>query len=209
MRANVSGRSSCTFCSGPDPSEVVTDTPGGLRAIASYGAFVPGWTIVVPPAHVPSTTALSREAGREFANFRSDVGALIESRLGPYVMFEHGAADFSRPAGCGVDHAHVHMVPLDIDLRRAIADLEEPDLDLAWERVDGLPVHRPGSDYIWVCDSTGAWIAYTYSQPSQVVRRALARHLGVDQWDWKADLRLEMIALTTQLLAEQQLGASA
>lgn len=209
MRAANKRCSTCTFCEASNPSEVIRETPGGLRALASYGGFVPGWAIIVPPEHVPSTAMLSADARIKFDQMREEIGRLLEDRAGRYVMFEHGAADFLRPAGCGVDHAHVHLVPLDLNLREAIAELRDPDLDLDWRPVLDWPEPRHGHDYIWVCDRTGSWINYTTQQPSQVVRRAIARALGVSQWDWKADLRLDNVHETTRLFGVEELRASA
>lgn len=209
MQANGLSRSTCKFCGSSSPSELIRETADGLKALASYGAFVPGWTIIVPPEHVPSTARLGVDARLVFDSFRAEVGRLIEDRIGRYVMFEHGAADFSRPAGCGVDHAHVHLVPLEIDLREAIADLCDKELELDWRPILDWPEPEHGNDYIWVSDRTGSWISYTTRQPSQVVRRAIARVLGVSQWDWKADLRLDNVRETTRLLSVEELRASA
>lgn len=209
MHASGSSHSTCRFCEAPNPSEVIRQTSGGLRALASYGGFVPGWTIIVPPQHLPSTARLGIDARRRFDHFRAEVGSLIERRVGRYVMFEHGAADFSRPAGCGVDHAHLHLVPLDMNLREAISSLGDPDLNLDWQPVVGWPEPRQGNDYIWVSDRTGSWVSYTREQPSQVARRAIARVLGIPQWDWKLDLRLENVRETTRLLSLDGLSVSA
>lgn len=204
MHADGRTAPTCSFCAAANPSELIRESRGGIKALASYGGFVPGWTLIVPPEHVPSTACLSFDARAKFDEFRKEIGRVIEDRAGEYVMFEHGAADFSRPAGCGVDHAHIHLVPLDVDLRWAIAELGDLDLESAWQPVVDWPVHKDGKDYIWVSDRTGSWISHTSSQPSQVVRRAIARVLNLSQWDWKKDIRLDNVRETTRLLSVDQ-----
>ena len=42
----------------------------------------------------------------------------------PVTMFEHGASHTGSIMGCGVDHAHVHLVPLDFNLaEEAVSEL--------------------------------------------------------------------------------------
>lgn len=190
----------CNFCQAPQSPELIRLSPQG-RVIASFGAFIPGWSLVVPSQHVPSTASLTRREWGEFEGLLMETRALIEANLGPTVAFEHGAADFTRASGCGVDHAHIHLVPGDFHLRREVSSLGSEFARYEWvSSASNRPSAAPGDDYIWIQDRTGTWICRTRDQPSQVVRRALAQTLGIKTWDWKLDHRLDTVALTQRLL---------
>jgi hypothetical protein len=44
------------------------------------------------------------------------VNTLIESRFAPPTAFEHGDTHPGTTFGCGIDHAHLHVVPLPIGM---------------------------------------------------------------------------------------------
>jgi diadenosine tetraphosphate (Ap4A) HIT family hydrolase len=83
-----------------------------FRVVPSKGGFVPGWLMIVPKAHVLSTAALADDQCDEFVELISFVGTQIARRFGNPTVFEHGAVAEKSSFGCGIDHAHVHLVPL-------------------------------------------------------------------------------------------------
>ncbi len=197
--AGSTANNDCTFCNPPQPFEVITHTTRG-RAIASFGAFIPGWTLVVPPRHVPSIAALTPAEWPEYEFLFDTTRALVEDRFGETIAFEHGASSFFRAAGCGINHAHAHIVPIDIDVREAVSLLGGEFEAYEWEPTGRRPTSLPDHDYIWVADRTGTWIRHTRDQPSQVVRRALASAVGAMTWDWKENHRLDMVRRTQSVL---------
>ena len=115
-------------------------------------------------------------------------------------MFEHGPADPGTAVGCGIDHAHVHLVPAgSLDLTStALREFS----DLAWRPARSFSDTRDASvmgvPYLYV-ESPGAaaWIATGHDIPSQALRRILAAEQGrPDEYDWKAFPRLEMVQET-------------
>jgi hypothetical protein len=47
--------------------------------------------------------------------------ALLETQYDkPVVAFEHGPSTEKHGTGCGVDHAHLHLVPTDCDLLASV-----------------------------------------------------------------------------------------
>lgn len=188
----------CRFCSAVSREEVLLSSER-TNAFASVGAYIEGWTLVVPRTHVFALADLDTDEWRDFAALTGKVRARIEAVYGSTVMFEHGAAGSARTAGCGVDHAHLHILPWATDLRSEIA--RTPDLPgFEWDQAGTRPRGKSGQDYIWLSDSSGSWITHAPELPSQVVRRALANALAIDEWDWKADHRLAVLAATNSKL---------
>src|SRR6185503_1320171 len=55
---------------------------------------------------------------KEFKNF---LCSILTQCYGAVGAFEHGPSAASRTVGCGVDHAHLHLVPLQFDLAAAVS----------------------------------------------------------------------------------------
>lgn len=190
----ISTDADCKYCDIATLEDAVLSGLSGT-AVPSFGAMVEGWLLVFPARHVLSVAELSETECADFEALVEEARHLVEERYGPTVQFEHGSAGVGRLAACGVDHAHVHVVPLVIDLRRAIAALDL-DLEFGWESVDSRVQMPRASDYVYLSDSTGAWVSYHQWLPGQVVRRAIAKSLGIEEWDWKQNARMSIVEAT-------------
>lgn len=191
-------QSGCRICDAPERERLVGQSRRSV-AFPSLGAFVEGWVLVAPRSHVVALSELARDEWQDLSEMLETCNRQIKAAYGPTVLFEHGAAGTSRTAGCGVDHAHMHIVPWNGDLREEIARV--PDLgEFTWRNAEGQPRGDGGMDYIWLCDASGTWITYAPELPSQVIRRAIARELGLSWWDWKSDLRRETAEATADRL---------
>ena len=80
--------------------------------VPSKGGFVPGWVMVVPKTHVLSVAQLPNPLYPEMKQLVAEVSARLTECFGPPTAFEHGAVVENSSFGCGVDHAHLHLVPL-------------------------------------------------------------------------------------------------
>src|SRR3989442_10265909 len=87
----------------------------GFVVIPSLGSLVKGWLLIVPKRHVISAAMLDEEAVAELGFITQRVAEILASHYGSAIVFEHGPSCVSREAGCGVDHAHVHMLPFEVD----------------------------------------------------------------------------------------------
>jgi diadenosine tetraphosphate (Ap4A) HIT family hydrolase len=54
---------------------------------------------------------MSKEEFEELAGVKRRIGKVVRATYGRSTAFEHGAASFSKNAGCCIDHAHLHIVP--------------------------------------------------------------------------------------------------
>src|SRR5258706_12627640 len=88
-------------------------------AIPSLGSLRKGWLLVVPKKHFLSTAALPPHLLQEMIKVKQALTEVLTESFGEIWAFEHGPAGGGRLAGCGVDHAHLHIVPLEIDLLQA------------------------------------------------------------------------------------------
>jgi ATP adenylyltransferase len=181
-----------------------------FAALPSVGAIVPGWVLVVSKHHVLNMGLVPLHLQTELGEFARAVKGLVESRFGPAVAFEHGPSADNQQAGCGVDHAHLHVVPTDCDLIRRTPGLF--DGEIKWAKAAALvatvePARR-GTNYLFVEDQSGTrWIGTHPRLPSQLFRRVIAEWVGKGQrYDWKQfpepeNVRRTLAAFESQALA--------
>jgi len=155
----------------------------------SLGALVEGWLLIVPKDHALCLGALSQQLHLELDELRGQVSLALEECYGPVTVFEHGPAQPCHSVGCGVDHAHLHILPTQINLIEGVKDIfPEP---LNWESVRGVQetarLYKAGQPYLYVEQSPG--MGYVTTHPnlqSQMFRKVIARHIGrPEQYNWR------------------------
>src|SRR5260221_4771447 len=116
----------CCFCSFaatgvPGPwDEVVYETDRFL-VLPTKGSLVPGWLLVAAKRHAICAGALSAAEHDELRECVSVAKDLVASKFGSPTVFEHGPSEEHTALGCGIDHAHIHVVPLQFSLKAAAA----------------------------------------------------------------------------------------
>ncbi len=195
------------------------DTPlfasDSFVALPTVGALLEGWLLVVPRSYHLSFAKLSSEMFSELELFLKEVVAVLESTYGPVCAFEHGPVEAESATGCGVDQAHLHLVPTQIDIRSA-AQFIAPNV--AWSRIDSLQAVRQNAavrrtPYWFVQQRYGVSDCYIgeclYGEtPSQLFRRALAAKLGrPETFDWKIEAGEDRIEATVRRLGAQTVCA--
>lgn len=204
-------RVNCRFCHLRQFEIPIIERPIGL-AVPSIGAYLEGWLLVVPYRHTIALADLTECERIEFDMLAHEAEQLVIGRYGRTVMFEHGPAMRGRSAGCGVDHAHLHIVPINMVLHEAVTT-DEDGRKLEWRPAtqpwDAHIEHSIGLDYLFVREVDGtAWLTATPAAPSQLFRRAIAEYLGEQNWDWKDDFRHEVVASTYRGLLDSSTSSS-
>jgi ATP adenylyltransferase len=159
-------------------------------AIPSLGQLVEGYVLICTRAHYFSIGAAllkKPELRIELANFKRKVQVKLREVYGSRsIAFEHGAASFTNRAGCCTDHAHIHIVPTEVDL---ISRLAKTSLRWDGSRLSQLFRYAAGGNaYLYYEDVRGDGISAVADAPipSQLFRRILSAELGrPDEWDWR------------------------
>ena len=160
---------------------------GGFVLMPAIGQIVPDSFLLLPEQHVHRMADL-RPSDLRVAN---EILRRIEGTLGiPLLFFEHGA----RPAtdgGCGIYHAHIHVMPW----RRAIdpADLLEGGIPARRPFIEHIEDLRNEPEYI-VAGASGRPVksvsirtANRAGYGSQYLRRRIAQAVGTPKaWDWRS-----------------------
>lgn len=205
---NESSKSHCRFCAvtagGGDVFDSRWHSTADYAALVSVGAFVPGWTLVCPVAH--AANLLGHYSRADFWDFVSATAAMVESQYGKSVIFEHGAARETSLTGCGVGHAHLHIVPLQFSLQSAAVEASEGHL--VWQRCDAREIAftAEGREYLFVADHladkrTEGLICLLEAPTSQFFRRVIADRLGMpDSFDYKTHPMLDIAKSSAAVL---------
>lgn len=196
----------CAFCdrvrseSGTADDWAVLFEDEHFVAVPSLGAFIPGWLLVLPRRHELNLAQMPTSRLDDLWSFVERFLPAWTAEFGPITMFEHGPSGQGRNAGCGIDHAHLHVVPSgDWDL---LADAKRQLPMLEWRHVSGLGDVRPeltaGKDYLFLRAPDGRlWAAAHTDVPSQALRRVIAANLHIpERYNWRDHPHRDVVRAT-------------
>jgi ATP adenylyltransferase len=160
-----------------------------LDIVPSLGPIVPGHLLVIPRVHVTAMSVASPAALDELDSALERLGHAFLLGNRP-LWFEHGSLGAPSAGGCGIEHAHLHMLPTNQDLPCLPATPSGRD----WVALGGIgpveAVRRAGSSkpYLLLGQGEQSWMDKPLAVVSQHMRRELSRVLGAytrDSWDWR------------------------
>ncbi len=177
--------------------------------LPSLGALVEGWLLLLPKEHFLSFGTLPDRLVSEMQELKQEVITRLDKLYGPVSVFEHGPCAEGRSVGCGVDHAHMHLVPIEWDLRQAVAPFLPSEV--SWLSADLETCRdaiRNESDYLYLEQPVGkGHLVFGQNLGSQVFRRAIATHIGVpEEFNWRNDPQVENIEKTIATIREDLLS---
>ena len=148
----------------------------------SLGAFIEGWILIISKRHITSMSQLSAIEMQQLSTLIVDVRERVEQVYGSTVVFEHGSLKPGTHFGCGIDHAHVHIVPFEDSI---LPIINKELIDIRWrelKRIKDIDLEK--KPYLFVIDreESNGVISNPDSIPSQFIRRVLAKHLGISEY---------------------------
>ena len=179
-------------------------TAAGFEVVPSLGALVPGWLLAAPIEHRLRMADCSPGERRVLTMVRRQVHYKLEATFGPVISFEHGPRAPGSAAGCSVDHAHLHVVPVAgsvFDITRRLAP------KLSWESVTTMEAAWDSIDaedaYVAIEQEGDCWLARDRADriPSQLFRQAIAELTGDSEWNWRTEPQVGTVDLTIRTLA--------
>jgi ATP adenylyltransferase len=199
----------CHLCSPNTENEwnaTLMESPN-FRVLPSLGALVEGWVLILPKPHFLSMGKLPSSLLLEMRSLKNAISTQLNRIYGPVYAFEHGPGEANRKVGCGVDHAHLHLVPLDFDLLSASAAYL-PDHS-AWREAtfaDCQAAAQTRQDYVYLEEPRGrSWVIRDRELGSQLLRRAIATRLGApNEFNWRSNPQIENVRATLRALAPER-----
>lgn len=152
--------------------------------IPSVGSLVPGWLLVVPRQQANSYAELQPGLRSSLFSLAQRAASKV-SQWGPVIFLEHGATRPNSVTGCGVDQAHLHVVPTHADLLSRVLK----DRKVHWEKTDGLDPWSSipqNQEYYLISVGDHTFVGYPSAPVSQYFRKQLAQEIGLpNEWDYK------------------------
>jgi diadenosine tetraphosphate (Ap4A) HIT family hydrolase len=174
--------------------------------LPSLGSLIEGWLLVVPKKHVINLSLLEKIQYVELENIVSNLEYCLGSFYGNCVLFEHGPRYLGSKAGCGVDYAHLHILPTKFDLMIGINKFL--NIEYNWLELSKLSeiasFKNRSKDYLYYRNQNGKHFITLSSQiPSQLFRQVLAYYLNTpEKYDWKLYPENEKVQGTINKLSD-------
>jgi diadenosine tetraphosphate (Ap4A) HIT family hydrolase len=177
--------------------------------IPSLGSLVSGWLLIVPKRFSLNLSLLKKSELEELDNLATNCERTIKEKYGTNVVrFEHGPSIAKSKVGCGVDYAHLHLVPINFDLIIGLQQLLH--IDYYWTEINSLVSLSDinfGANYLYYRNIANQhFITVQENIPSQLFRRVIASYLHAPEtFDWKLFPQIDKIEDTINNLSQVEL----
>lgn len=146
-----------------------------------------GHTLISPNHHVGSIAQVADKSALIETTERTIAGLRLKN--GEYAIFEHGVGT-GKTGGCGIDHAHVHVLPLSsASAAKCLSRIREDHRGRAtvvtdyWSAVGSRD--RTDTYLVFWHSTEGGVAAVSDAIQSQYLRRVVAASVGMSDWDWR------------------------
>jgi ATP adenylyltransferase len=186
------------------PWDTIIERRRNFAIVPSKGALIPGWLLVVSEQHHIASAALDKNERIDLEEGIESARLMVESVFGAATIFENGPSAKATALGCGIDHVHIHVVPLGFSLSEATRR-RHPSIE--WLPCESLAqlstVHSQGKAYFYVREPNRSPVfAIPKIRQSQLLRRVIAAEVGKEQlWDYTSHFGLDNISRTLESLS--------
>jgi len=174
-----------------------------FAVIPSIGQIVEGHLLLVPINHYTAIADMPVGLILEAVALQTNIRTVLTKSYGSSVFFEHGIRN-GEPGGCGIDHAHLHAVPLAAS-SDPVQLLKQQHAFKSINDISDISRQIPfNASYLFYEEITGQkWVFETDWIPSQYVRKLLAETVGNDSWNWRECGREKTLIQTIERLSNQ------
>ncbi len=184
----------CVFCDPEKMKERLIWENADWSVVATLGQIVGGYVLIIPKAHIPCLGALP--LGGAMANLVTTIYSAARALNLEYVhddspgavsrilMFEHGIV------GQTVKHAHLHLLPVKVDLTpKIVADFPTVDIDNLSDSdsyLQDVYASRQEPYLFWTTPNGDSMICWNPPAPSMYLRLITAELLGFpERGNWR------------------------
>jgi len=182
------------------PSRIVHATPHFL-VFPPLGQFTEGGLLLATREHHRAMACLSEDLYDELERLMQETSDLLLERYGRRpVFFEHAPLAPGDKGTCCVDHAHLNVFPVDVDVHRHLKRFPHTAMGRMHELAEAGPRSQ---GYLFLQTGQGSRFVYDVGiAPSQYVRKIITSQLGQpERWHWREYLGLEELKRTVATLS--------
>jgi len=165
------------------------------------GQMVEGYLLIIPVNHYMSYSHLELRLYDKLQRLKNVVSKILTLTYGVPMFFEHGPMAHSMRAGSCCDHAHIHAVPMNVDISDELAQ-SGFDVRTIQSLSDLKSQFEREQPYLYYENQEGrAIVMDAPSVPSQYIRRLIAEKLDWgDKWDWMLHFNIGYLRNTVENL---------
>ena len=156
-------------------------------ALVTVSPIREGHVLIVPKKHHKGLMQSDSLEYADFKRFFYKVKRMLDAKYGTTVYFEHGVGSNIVDGGCGIDHAHVHLLPASHnEINNLISDIRS-DFDLGLLSMDEIKKRTLNqSSYLMLGIDLDA-VSYCWSESikSQYLRKKVCKALNLPESDWR------------------------
>lgn len=155
-------------------------------AFPSVSPLRSGHVLVCPNMHLSSLVQIPKAHIDEFITITNSVSRELEYSYGPTIVFEHGVG-LGQEGGCGVSHAHLHILPLTLTDRDSLSHIVCNQYGKGM--VNGFQYMASNTprttSYLCFGPSLCCLRQIIGLFPSQYMRRTIGAISHLQQYDWR------------------------
>jgi ATP adenylyltransferase len=173
---------------------------GEVVVAPTLGSIIPHWVLAIPKSRSDN---MSQWCGKDRASplkYITKITRLLGRAENSVIWFEHGPTTRGSVTGCGIDHAHIHIL---LHPAFEFSQFKATAIDgssLAWECGYGNPYDSIARDESYLVASSGGEFILARSVEaagSQFFRRVIAHLAGEPStWDYKLHPHHDNVAKT-------------
>jgi len=167
----------------------------------SFGQIVEGYLLIASKKHYIGMGQVPQELYTELHSVCARVRQVLSDSYGTPLFFEHGSTSERKKGGCCITHAHIHAVPVQIDI------LPELSQHFNYRKIAAFDSLKEqfdtGVPYFFYESNAGERYLFEVPEivPSQYIRQVIAVKIGKpDRWDWRTYLGNDEINRTIKKL---------
>jgi ATP adenylyltransferase len=181
--------------------------------VPTLGMMVPNWFLIVPEIHTFNYAQQTSTARGEVPILVRQIWDELAADGQDLLVFEHGAQEPGSAVGCGLDHAHVHVLLGASAFIDAVWTAMSADLGVSVEQVGLDHLHdRVASDQPYYLAWRGGDRLLeqpVHQESSQRFRRIIAKAAGIsDHWHYETHPFHDNITRTVEAVRRRRLLAA-
>ncbi len=173
---------------------------GTMVVTPTLGSIIPNWVLAIPKRHAANAACWACDGRCAPLLAIKDIACSFGCDPREIIWFEHGATEPRSVVGCGVDHAHIHILltpPFSFD-RLCTEAQTEVGLRWALGRGDAYAAIDSSQSYFVAGHGDQFLLAQSVETAgSQFFRKAIARIVDREtRWDYRSHPYMENVMKT-------------